>query len=267
LFDESHTRRYHADGFAAPIPVLTPQEVAAYRSACDALEAALGGKPRTVQVRQMHLHLRWAFDLAAHPHILDAVESVLGPDLFVWATELFAKHPRDPAVAIGWHRDAPYLGLAAGRHTTAWIALTDSTPENGCMRVLPRTAERSDPDRDGDKPTPAEEPDLVDVALRAGEMSLHAGDVIHGSSPNVSDHKRVGFVVRYLAPDARPASGRPPVVRVRGSARAEYWAVVERPVETDPGEALARMRASAAAHFDLVLGNLKRAKGQAVSGG
>jgi hypothetical protein len=261
LHHESQLRRYHADGFVAPIPALSPAEAAAYRSACDALEAALGGKPRTIQVRQMHLHLRWAFDLASHPRVLDAVEPILGPDLFVWATELFAKHPRDPAVGIGWHRDAPYLGLTAGRQTTAWVALADSTPENGCMRVLPRTAERPDPARDGDKPTPAEEPQLVDVALRAGELSLHAGDVIHGSNPNVSEHKRVGFVVRYLAPDARPSTGRPPVVRVRGSAPMEHWAVVDPPGETDPSAALAKMRASAAAHFDLVLGNLKQARG------
>jgi ectoine hydroxylase-related dioxygenase (phytanoyl-CoA dioxygenase family) len=261
LLAESQIRRYQADGLVAPVSALSPSEAAGYRAACDALEVALGGKPRTVQVRQMHLHLRWAFDLAAHPRVLDAVGSVLGPDLFVWATELFAKHPHDPAVAIGWHRDAPYLGLAAGRHTTAWIALADSTTENGCMRVLPRTAERPGPARDGDRPTPAEEPDLIDVVLRAGEMSLHAGDVIHGSNPNVSDQKRVGFVVRYLTPDARPAAGRPLVVRVRGSARAEHWTAVDPPVETDPAGALPRVQASAAAHFDLVLGNLKRAKG------
>jgi ectoine hydroxylase-related dioxygenase (phytanoyl-CoA dioxygenase family) len=261
LLNESHLRRYLADGFAAPIPALAPDEAAAYRAACDELEAALGGKPRTIQVRQMHLHLRWAFDLASHPRVLDAVGSILGPDLFVWATELFAKHPHDPAVGIGWHRDAPYLGLSAGRQTTAWIALADSTPENGCMRVLPRTAERADPARDGDKPAPAEEPSLVDVVLRAGELSLHAGDVIHGSNPNVSDRKRVGFVVRYLAPDARPRVGRPPVVRVRGSAPAEHWAVVDPPGETDASAALARMRQSASAHFDLVLGNLKQARG------
>jgi hypothetical protein len=259
--DESGVRRYHDDGFVPGVPVLAANEVGAYRTACDDLEAALGGKPRTVQVRQMHLHLRWAFELAAHPRVLDAVESLLGSDLFVWATELFAKHPRDPAVAIGWHRDAPYLGLAAGCHTTAWIALADSTPANGCMRVLPRTAERPDPVRDGDRPTPNEEFHLVDVVLRAGEMSLHAGDVIHGSGPNRSEHKRVGFVVRYITPDARPAAGRPPVVRVRGTARADHWTVVDPPAGVEPGEALARMRAAAAAHFDLVLGNLKRAKG------
>jgi ectoine hydroxylase-related dioxygenase (phytanoyl-CoA dioxygenase family) len=260
LLSESQIRCYRAEGFVAPVPALVPAEAAAYRGACDALEAALGGKPRTVQVRQMHLHLRWAYELAAHPAVLDTVESLLGPDLIVWATELFAKHPLDTGVAVGWHRDAPYLGLAAGENVTAWVALADSTVENGCMRVLPRSAERPNPARDGDKPTPAEEPVLVDAVLRAGELSLHAADVIHGSAPNRSDHKRVGFVVRYMTPAARPLAGRPPVLRVRGSAPADHWTLADPPRETDPAAALGRMRASANEHFDLVLGNLKLAK-------
>jgi hypothetical protein len=69
-------------------------------------------------------------------------------------------------------------------------------------------------------------------------------------------------VVRYLAPDARPQAGRPPVVRVRGSAPVGHWELVDPPAGPDPGEAPARVRASAAAHFDVVLGNLKRAKGR-----
>ena len=258
MLTEAQTRRYRADGFVAPVPALTPDEAWACRAACDALEAALGGKPRTVQVRQMHLHLRWAYELATHPRVLDAAQAILGPNLLVWATELFAKHPCDPSVAIGWHRDAPYIGLASGEHVTAWLALADSTPANGCMRVLPRTAER--PGRGADAPTPEEEPAVVDVALRAGELSLHAGDVLHGSGPNLSPDKRVGFVIRYVTSDSRPLADCPPVLHARGAAPADGWTVMLPPDQTDPAVALARTRAAAAGHFDLVLDNLKRAK-------
>ena len=70
----------------------------------------------------------------------------------------------------------------------------------------------------------------------------------------------MGFVIRYMTPAARPSAGRPPVLQVRGSASVEHWSVVNPPRETEPAAALARMRASANEHFDLVLGNLKRAK-------
>lgn len=263
LLAEQQIACYRTEGFAFPVPVLNSSQSAEYLAACDALEASLGGKPRTVQVRQMHLHLRWAHELATQPRILDVVESLLGPELLIWATELFAKHPEDAAVSIGWHRDSPYLGLAAGEHVTAWVALADSTVENGCMRVLPRTAEQRDATRDGDKPTSAEETSIRDVILRAGELSLHAGDVMHGSGPNLSKSKRVGFVIRYLTPAARPLAGHPPVIRARGSAAVEGWSLVEPPVETDTAAAIARMRSAATDHFDLVLGNLKRAKSRA----
>src|ERR1043166_8116916 len=92
---ESQKSRYRRDGILFPLRVLAADEAADYRRACDELESRLGGKPRTIEVRQMHLHFPWAYRLATHPNILDAVESLLGPDLLVWATELFAKHPPD----------------------------------------------------------------------------------------------------------------------------------------------------------------------------
>src|SRR5213080_4591539 len=170
LLTETQRHRYLHDGLVFPVPVLSPEQARTYRRACDELEARLGGKPRTVEVRQMHLHFRWAYEAATHPRVLDAVEEVLGPDLLVWATELFAKHPHDPTVAVGWHRDRPYLGFTSGRTVTAWVALSDSTPANVCMRVLPRSAERPDagPAARANGGAEPEESALVAVALRAG---------------------------------------------------------------------------------------------------
>src|SRR5205823_6190052 len=126
---------------------------------------------------------------------LDAVEDLLGPNLLVWATELFAKPPHSPTVSIGWHRDRPYLGLKSGVTATAWIALSASRAANGCMRAMPRSLEAAasfDP--------PGDNPSVLNVELPAGAMSLHDPDILHGSGPNHSQEKRVGFVVRYLTP-------------------------------------------------------------------
>src|SRR6516225_10765810 len=101
LLTEKQRLRYLNDGIVFPVTVLSPEEAQRYRLACDLLEADLGGKPRTIEVRQMHLHFQWAFELATHPCILDAVEDLLGPDLLISTTELFAKHPQDATVSIG----------------------------------------------------------------------------------------------------------------------------------------------------------------------
>src|SRR5262249_8653171 len=38
---------------------------------------------------------------------------------------------------VPWHQDATYFGLAPFEHITAWVALTPSRPESGCVRVIP----------------------------------------------------------------------------------------------------------------------------------
>jgi hypothetical protein len=99
----------------------------------------------------------------------------------------------------------------------------------------------------------------VDVVLRAGELSLHAPDVAHGSSPNFSDEKRVGFVIRYVTPDARPVHGCPATLLARGTDAFGHFALAEPPRATDEAQALDAMRASALHHLDVVLENLKQA--------
>jgi hypothetical protein len=266
---QSQRRRYFDDGIVFPIPVLSSDEVRRFRAASDALESSLGGKPRTVEVRQMHLHFPWACELALTPRALDAVEDLLGPNLLVWATELFTKHPRDGAVSIGWHQDRPYMGFEAGATVSAWIALAPSDVANGCMRAVPgpgrRFAGHAEPDDASPNPqqkrrstaVQVDEADAVDVVLRAGEMSLHDIDIVHGSGPNHSDEKRIGFVVRYITPEARPLEGRPPAILARGRDDCGHFQLVDPPSETDADEALQRMRESAARHFDTMLHNLK----------
>jgi ectoine hydroxylase-related dioxygenase (phytanoyl-CoA dioxygenase family) len=247
---DDRRQAYREDGIVFPLAVLSDQEVQRYRSACDELEAQLGGKPRTIDARQMHLHLRWAWELATRPSLLDAVEGLLGPDLLVWATELFAKHPHDPTVSVAWHRDEPYLGVAPECAVTAWLALSPSGPGNGGMRFVPRSRELAG--------APPEEQEQHDVVLRPGEASLHDALLLHGSGANFSAEKRVGFVVRFLAPQARPRAGRPPVLVARGRCSPDHFTVVAPPA---PGAAaLGGLRKSATEHLDVVLENLRQAR-------
>ena len=85
-----------------------------------------------------HLLFDWIYALTVHPAVLDAVESVLGPDILMQAADLFVK-PAQGRQHINWHQDANYWGLEPFEICTAWIALTDVFPENGCMRFLPGT--------------------------------------------------------------------------------------------------------------------------------
>ena len=85
-----------------------------------------------------HLIHTWLDRLAHHGAILDAVERIIGPDILIWASALFIKEPFDPSYAA-WHQDINYNTLEEREHLSTWLALTPSTVENGCLRVIPRS--------------------------------------------------------------------------------------------------------------------------------
>ena len=247
--DSKRERDFARQGLSFPIPALTGDETRRYRGACDRLEVCLGGRQRTVEVRQMHLHFPWAYELATHPVILGAVVALLGHDLLIWATELFAKHPQDAAMSIAWHRDKDYMGFDSLQTLTAWVALSRSDRANGCIEALPGPGRAKASPPAGGQPT-------VAVVLEPGEMSLHDSEVLHGSGPNLSREKRVGFAIRYVVPAVRPRHGRPRVVLAQGRDGCGHFELAGAPDEATEAAALQGLRDSAAAHLDHILANL-----------
>jgi ectoine hydroxylase-related dioxygenase (phytanoyl-CoA dioxygenase family) len=230
--------RYEREGVLAPIPVLSGAEIERYRSAVEELEAYTGGRLEANRTKQLHLHFPWARELALHPAILDAVESVLGPNILVHDTSLFSKHPHDEKW-VSWHQDGYYQKLSAARFTSAWVALSDSVPENGCLRVvigshteqLPHD-ERPSPDNMlGSGITVAaniDEGRMRDVVLRPGEISLHHVNIVHGSGPNRTDGKRIGFAIRYVATDVRQGLPHHDVLLARGRDDYGHYPITTR---------------------------------------
>jgi ectoine hydroxylase-related dioxygenase (phytanoyl-CoA dioxygenase family) len=111
---------------------------------------------------------------------------------------------------VPWHQDATYFGLAPFEHVTAWVALTDSTPENGCVQIIPgshTTGQRPHFDQPDPKAMLSrgqtladtiDESRSVDLALSAGEVSFHHTLAFHRSGINCSGHRRIGIGVSYI---------------------------------------------------------------------
>jgi hypothetical protein len=188
-----------------------------------------------------HLFLRWVYEIAANPRVLDAVESVLGPNVLIWGSQWFAKFPRDQAF-VSWHQDAAYWGLSPPNVTTAWIALSESTRANGCVRVVPGThrgallpqrdtyAERNMLSRGQEIAVAVDEAEAVDLELGPGEFSLHHVGIVHGSGPNDSDAPRIGIAVRYISPDVvQQGRERDMVLLVRGRDDYGHFDIVQPP--------------------------------------
>lgn len=232
--------QYEQDGILFPIPVLSSEEAKSLLSRANEFESQLGKKVKTIDLTQMHLYLPWAYDLAGHPRVLDAVESILGPDIIVWSTGLFNKHPHNPSY-VSWHQDGTYWNFGSMKICTAWIALSNSTVANGCMRVVRKShgleiqphvetyAENNALTRGQEIQVDVSDEDATDVVLTAGQMSLHHVNIIHGSLPNKSDEKRVGYVIRYVTPRTKMTGERPMAVLARGQDSEGNFELVDRP--------------------------------------
>jgi hypothetical protein len=225
--NENSSRLFERDGIVFPIPALTPEKTAAYRTCFAELEQYVGR--RLNRLGHPVMHFAWAYRLATEPTVLDAVEDVLGPDLLIAGSLVLSKPPRDPGF-IAWHQDNYYSNLHLTPSLSAWIALRDSTIENGCMRVVPGShregvlphEEKANPNnllnQGQEIQVEVNEADAVEVVLRAGEMSLHHAAIIHGSRPNRSDTQRLGFVVRFVTNAYDLAAQQTPFIVARGLA-------------------------------------------------
>ncbi len=143
------------------------------------------------------------------PEILDMVEQVLGPDFALWNTSFFAK-PARVGSTTPWHQDGEYWPIRPLATCTVWLALDDSTPENGCLRVIKGSHKDTDLKKHRINNAPGlalnrqlldsefDESEAVDIVLEAGQMSLHDVLLLHGSEPNRSPNPRRGITMRYM---------------------------------------------------------------------
>lgn len=219
--------QYRRDGFHFPLRVLSTEEARSYRDRLEAAERAAGGPLAGDRRHKVHLLYTWANQLARHPAILDAVEDVIGPDILCWSTTFFTKEAQSPSF-VSWHQDATYWGLSTDDVITAWVAFADAPVESGAMKFWPGShlrnqLEHRDTFDQNNLLTRGQEIAVdvpagagVDVALKAGEMSLHHVLLVHGSGPNTTDDRRIGFAIRYIPPHVRQLKVRDSAMLVRG---------------------------------------------------
>jgi len=219
--------RFWDEGFLFPVPVMSREEAAGYRRALEAYEAGNGGPIAGNLRHKTHLLFTWADEIARNSNVLDAVESLLGPDILLWGSSFFIKEPGTTSY-VSWHQDATYWGLDGSDIVTAWVALADAPVEAGAMKFWPGSHKREQIDhrdtfhednllsRGQEIAVDVPEEEGVHVPLKAGEMSLHHVLLVHGSEPNRSGDRRIGFALRYIPTRLAQTKTRDRAMLVRG---------------------------------------------------
>ena len=193
----------------------------------------LGVRHPNVRPEQLHHHMLvddpFMHRLAGDSRLLDIAEQFIGPHIALFAAHYIAKRPRT-GQAVPWHQDGSYWPLDPMEVTTLWVAGTESTRENGCMRVLLGTQHEPlagpgdlvavDAETnvlgEGLDATNVDSSEAVDVELGPGDVSIHDPHVIHGSNANTSDSWRVGLTLRYIPTSTRVLNREHRCVLLRG---------------------------------------------------
>ncbi|MCO6457301.1 MAG: phytanoyl-CoA dioxygenase family protein [Pirellulaceae bacterium] len=167
-------------------------------------------------------------ELASEPSILDVIESLIGPDIKLYASQCFMKPPG--GIAKPYHQDSAYFTIEPPDLVTCWAALDDVTLDNGCMWVIPGSHRGGlvGHARDwlvGDRvdmQVPLDRLDLgreLPVVMPAGSCSFHHSLLLHRSAANLSDRSRRGLAVHYMSARSRwtdPARPQPAYRLLRG---------------------------------------------------
>jgi len=242
---------FRANGYYFPLRALSAAEAASYRQRLQAHESATGGPLKREYRQKTHLLFTWLAGLVRHPSILDAIEPLLGPDLLVWQSTFFIKEAHDPGF-VTWHQDSTYWGLSEPEVVTAWVALSASTLESGCVRVIPGT-HRLDQmphietagannllTRGQEVAVEVDEAAAVPMPLRPGEFSLHHIRTFHNSEPNRSNDRRIGFAIRYIPTRIRQTQIRgDSATLAHGEDRYGHFELESTPTEDLSAQAIA----------------------------
>ena len=230
VLSAAEVEAYRTKGYHFPIDVLSPSEVASFRGALEDYERRSGGPISGAMRHRSHVLFTWVNDLIRHPKILDAVEDVLGPNLFCWNTSFFVKEARDPGY-VSWHQDATYWGLSSPDVMTVWVAISPANKVSGCMKFIAGTHKTQVVHEDTfnkdnlltrgqEIAVTVNESDAVYAELAPGQASLHHVLLFHGSAPNQSDDRRIGLAIRYIPTYVKQAVG------------TRDWATLVRGVDT-----------------------------------
>jgi chlorinating enzyme len=150
------------------------------------------------------------------PEVMGLISPLCGPDIALWSSHFLCK-PASTGKRVPWHEDSAYWGTTVDpmEVLTVWLAIDRSTPENGCLRVIPGTHNNGYSEYDPvNNPTAhvfdseirrnrIDESRAVDIVLEPNQCSIHHCKLIHGSNFNTSTSRRCGYTMRYFPTTSR----------------------------------------------------------------
>ena len=232
--------QFQETGFLSAFPVLSADQALHLRANLETFEAENDGVLTGSLRFKNHLLFKWLSDLIRSPKILDAVEDIIGHNIMVWSTDWWIKEANSPQF-VSWHQDSQYWGLDTAKLVTVWVALSPSTIESGCMRILPGSHVGPDLAHEetyhddnmltrGQSISGIDEDKAVNLEVQTGQAVLFAFRIAHASYPNQTDDRRIGLAIRYIPTDTQQQySDQDSAALVRGVDNHQHFELEPEP--------------------------------------
>ncbi len=183
---------------------IAPGEAFARRFLDDMPDGRFGVAGTDTQTIAPHLVARSEYLRAfcAHPVLAGLCADLIGPDVRLYWDQSVYKQPKS-AEPVLWHQDNGYAFVEPQSYLTCWIAITDATLDNGCVRVMPgvhRDGTLAHEDTAIGFECWADDTAAVPVPVRAGSIVVFTSLTPHATGVNVTDTVRKAYIVQY-APD------------------------------------------------------------------
>ena len=250
------TDQFNRQGFFVMEDLLDADTIAAVVQEIDAIEAETEAGLRQIEGERLMIaeagaitftpHLAARSNLlrqvAADPRIAAVCTDLVGPDVNLYWDQAVYKKPEKPR-RFPWHQDNGYTFIEPQQYLTVWMALTDTTVENGCPWVAPGVHLHGTLAHTYVDPLGFECFEQCETAVPApvpaGGAAVFSSLTPHLTGPNTTDKVRKAYILQYAPAESElltgdPAQG-PPTGRVPCDAPERQYPVARsgRPVNPD----------------------------------
>lgn len=236
---QSQIDHFEEFGFVSGIRVLESRECADIREKIAAFEAERPAAAVWAFDIKANLLFDWVYEVGAQEATLDAVEDLIGPNIFNTNT-VFRIKEHGSGTSYGWHQDAARIDVEPC-FVIAYLAITSSTPENGGLRAVPGSHrsvlpfevvvnEDGQAERKVARTLYVRESEALDLTLEPGQVTFFSGRLVHGSRANRSGQRRIAILTDYTAAHASQSRSRGSGQLVRGVDPWEHIAPEPVPV-------------------------------------